>query len=278
MLSGLTVVTTRRPLSECSSEFIATRLYCSDTIQSSKGSLAYPGGRLALAIMKSHLRLCFLGAFTLASAIDIPPRTPAPTGTGTWAPLIGMDDEVIDSKYVVMFHPGHTLEQHFVNIGHNLSHLPGFEYATWLPGYTALFHDEEMLDLVRPDPQVLLVEPDKPVRLIEPVQSFESSNASVSDDHQKREYTLETNYAAPYGLQQVGAGSKLKTPVNNGGRYDHIHPAGTGTQIYILDTGIRISHSAFGGRARHFPDFLKPGDNSPYVDEPPDDTNGHGTQ
>lgn len=231
-----------------------------------------------LAVMKFPLPLRLLGLLKLAPATEIPPRTPAPTGSGTWAPLIGLEDDVIDSKYVIMFQPGHTLEQHFTNIGQNLSHLPGFKFASWLPGYTALFHDEHMLDLVRPDPQVLLVEPDKPVQLIQPVPSPEYSNASASDGHQKREYTLETNYAAPYGLQQVGAGSKLGTPVNNGGRYDHFHPAGKGTQIYILDTGIRISHSAFGGRARHFPTFLKPGDNSPWVEEPPDDVNGHGTQ
>lgn len=42
--------------------------------------------------------------------------------------------------------------------------------------------------------------------------------------------------------------------------------AGTGVDIYILDTGVMIEHHDFTGRAKNFKD-LKPTDKSPYVDE-----------
>ncbi|KAJ9070816.1 proteinase B [Entomophthora muscae] len=45
--------------------------------------------------------------------------------------------------------------------------------------------------------------------------------------------------------------------------------AGLGVDVYILDTGIKISHEEFGGRARLGKNFVK--------SEPHDDLNGHGT-
>lgn len=228
--------------------------------------------------MRSCIISLLLGAATLAFAIDWPARVPAPTGNGTWAPLLGLEYEVIDFKYVVMFQPNHTLERHFSTISRNLSGLPGFEFAHWLPGYAALFFDNATLNVVRSDSHVILVDTVKPVSLIEPVERARTSNFSVGSGPHKREYLTEANYHAPYGLQQLGAGSKLATPVRNGGEYDMVYLAGLGVQIYILDSGVRVTHSAFGGRASHFPSTLVPGDNSPYVDEPPDDTHGHGTQ
>jgi subtilisin family serine protease len=57
-------------------------------------------------------------------------------------------------------------------------------------------------------------------------------------------------------------------PLDN--TYNYPDSAGNGVHIYVIDTGIRITHTDFGGRASHGFDFI---DN----DAVADDCNGHGT-
>ena len=78
----------------------------------------------------------------------------------------------------------------------------------------------------------------------------------------------------------LAGGKKLKAPLEDDGTYDMVYLAGQGTQVYVFDTGVRLSHESFQGRAFNFPSNSKPGDRSPYVDERMDDTDdvGHGTQ
>lgn len=45
----------------------------------------------------------------------------------------------------------HTLKQHFVAIGQNLSGVPKFQYHPQVPRYSALFFDDATLDIVRPE-------------------------------------------------------------------------------------------------------------------------------
>jgi subtilisin family serine protease len=91
-------------------------------------------------------------------------------------------------------------------------------------------------------------------------------------------YAEEHQRGAPHGLLMLTTGSeRLDIPVNDNVIYDYLHSAGQGVQVYIMDTGVRISHKLFEGRARNFGD-LAPTDKSPYVDETMDDTNSHGTQ
>ncbi|KAI8280769.1 hypothetical protein K4K60_004672 [Colletotrichum sp. SAR11_57] len=53
--------------------------------------------------------------------------------------------------------------------------------------------------------------------------------------------------------------------------------AGKGVDIYVFDSGIRLSHKAFGGRASHF-NGKKSNDKSPYCNTAKmDDDIGHGT-
>ncbi|GAB2785083.1 serine protease [Streptomyces chlorus] len=53
-------------------------------------------------------------------------------------------------------------------------------------------------------------------------------------------------------------------------RYASPGTAGAGVTVYIIDTGVRISHRDFGGRARHGWDFVQ-------NDRTAQDGNGHGT-
>jgi len=55
---------------------------------------------------------------------------------------------------------------------------------------------------------------------------------------------------------------------------DTMEHIGTGVNIYIIDSGIRVTHRTFQGRAVNFRGL----DWSPYADgETADDTIGHGT-
>jgi subtilisin family serine protease len=146
-----------------------------------------------------------------------------------------------------------------------------------------LSQDSDTLNLVRGDQNVDFVETEqlltrRPMPSSSPLPDYPSSNSSAASAKAKRDYRSTVDISAPFNLQMIGAGAKLKTPVYDGGDYVYIQAAGRGVNIYILDTGVRISHSAFGGRARNF-GGLKSTDNSPYCDnEQMADFEGHGTQ
>ena len=54
------------------------------------------------------------------------------------------------------------------------------------------------------------------------------------------------------------------------GKYEYPDSAGEGVTAYVLDTGVRITHEEFGGRASYGYDATEDGDQAP-------DENGHGT-
>ncbi|KZN29875.1 alkaline serine protease [Pseudoalteromonas luteoviolacea S2607] len=69
---------------------------------------------------------------------------------------------------------------------------------------------------------------------------------------------------AIWGLDRV---DQRDLPLNSNYHYDY---DGSGVTAYVIDTGVRISHAEFGGRASHGYDFV---DN----DADSSDCNGHGT-
>lgn len=143
--------------------------------------------------------------------------------------------------------------------------------------------DADTLNLVRRDPNVDFVETEQVLNKrsmpsSSPLSDYPSSNNSAASAKVKRDYHSITDISAPFNLQMIGAGAKLTTPVYDGGQYEYIQDAGRGVNIYILDTGVRVSHTAFGGRATNF-GGLNPTDLSPYCNnEQMQDFDGHGTQ
>lgn len=118
----------------------------------------------------------------------------------------------------------------------------------------------------------------RPMPSINPLSDIPLTNNSGASAKAKRDYHSITDISAPFNLQMIGAGAKLPIPVYDGGEYEYIENAGRGVNIYILDTGVKVSHTAFGGRATNF-GGLKSTDVSPYCDsEPMQDYVGHGTQ
>ena len=75
----------------------------------------------------------------------------------------------------------------------------------------------------------------------------------------------------------IAAAGKLTTPVENGGDYDYLSSAGLGVDVYVMDSGIKIDHPKFGGRAKNFKN-ARSDERSAYCDETYADTRGHGTQ
>lgn len=112
------------------------------------------------------------------------------------------------------------------------------DYRLALKGYAATL-PAAALEEVRSDPAVAYVEADAVVE------------ASA------------TQASAPWGLDRIDQGS---LPLN--GSYTYT-PTGTSVKAYIIDTGIRFSHSEFGGRAASGYDAVDGGS--------ADDCDGHGT-
>ncbi|KAF6748693.1 serine protease [Ephemerocybe angulata] len=61
-----------------------------------------------------------------------------------------------------------------------------------------------------------------------------------------------TQTDAPWGLQRISQPSKLSSSATSDLTYTYTYDesAGTGVDIYIVDTGVFVDHTQFGGRAR----------------------------
>jgi subtilisin family serine protease len=92
----------------------------------------------------------------------------------------------------------------------------------------------------------------------------DSAVASVAQDTRVR---IDTTQPKPpsWGLDRI---DQPDLPLDNS--YTYPKNGGAGANIYVIDTGVRISHHEFGGRASYGWDFV---DN----DATAEDANGHGT-
>lgn len=117
-------------------------------------------------------------------------------------------------------------------------------------GFAAELADN-IVDLIRALPGVSYIEQDAVV----------NANLGKIENIQKRAYT--TQSSATWGLGRISH----QSPGNSSYTYDTT--AGSGTCVYVIDTGIYTAHPDFGGRATFLANFAGDGDNT--------DGNGHGT-
>jgi subtilisin family serine protease len=150
----------------------------------------------------------------------------------------GAQARVIPGQYIVVLEPGSrsavVANAHARSAGARILAV----YGAALKGYTARLTPAQ-LAAVRADPRVAFVEADQTV--------------SIS--------TTQTN--APWGLDRIDQRAR---PLSTTFTYFN---TGAGVRAYIIDTGIRFSHSQFGGRATSGFDAIDGGS--------ADDCNGHGT-
>ncbi|KAJ4247524.1 hypothetical protein NW762_013204 [Fusarium torreyae] len=204
--------------------------------------------------------------------------------------------ELIEDEYVVVLHRGHTLQQHFEQIGNDLTVNASMFYPIdSINGYRAKLPHNLVHEHVRFDPGVDFVQHDHRVSLIEPVEKGEGRSPYDDDYSKERHPGLLSRIVNR--LRNFRRDNWWHWQINNreGGwkdvqktfgkkhksmwwwtkqRWQVLDGAGKGVNIYIVDTGVRLSHKDFQGRAVNF--HLK--DTSPYVGGATSkDIDGHGT-
>jgi cerevisin len=169
-----------------------------------------------------------------------------------WAPLHNVEPQHrIPSSYIVTFKEGTSLEA--INAHTAFIHSAALQsssqheglnhvYLSTIKGYSGHF-DEQTLDLIRSTPEVEHVEHDQTV------------------------WASELQKGAPWGLARISHRKRLTLSTFQ--KYEYAEHGGEGVDAYIIDTGISIHHTSFGGRARWGHTVPKND-----VDE---DGNGHGT-
>jgi subtilisin family serine protease len=96
-------------------------------------------------------------------------------------------------------------------------------------------------------------------------RSFAEDPAVQSVEKDQKVGLDTTQFNAPWGLDRI---DQANLPLN--GTYTYPNSAGSGTTVYVIDTGVRITHRQIAGRASYGYDAID-GDNiAP-------DGNGHGT-
>jgi subtilisin family serine protease len=94
-----------------------------------------------------------------------------------------------------------------------------------------------------------------------------AADPSVAKVVQNKKFHVDTTQANPpsWGLDRID-----QTDTQGDGKYTYPDSAGEGVTAYVIDTGVRVSHKDFGGRATDGFDAI---DN----DDTAQDGNGHGT-
>ncbi|GAB4522150.1 MAG: S8 family peptidase [Anaerolineales bacterium] len=159
------------------------------------------------------------------------------------APILGADaPNVIPGQYIVVFKA--DVERRAVDTAAAaLAEVAGaavvHRYSAALNGFAAKL-PEKALNALQHNPNVAFIEADQWIQV----------------------KGSQTN--ATWGIDRI---DQRDLPLN--GVYNYTYD-GTGVNVYVIDTGIRITHNEFGGRAHYAYDSVGDGQNG-------NDCNGHGT-
>ncbi|KAF4622765.1 hypothetical protein G7Y89_g14260 [Cudoniella acicularis] len=191
------------------------------------------------------------------------------------APYHKLDDAILlKDQYIVQFQDGYTLEEHFETIGIDLSkNATSFYPIEVLNGYQAELDYHTIHELIRYDPGVRSVEHDSCHEIEDAINHDQEPNKMESEI--RRRWIDQFIMFGFWYNSMTTAGVKLKTPIPDSSSRTIIGGAGLGVDIYILDSGVKINHPYFSGRATNF----NGKDTTPYTTPPitADDLQGHGT-
>jgi len=166
------------------------------------------------------------------------------------SPLIGGDNpKAIPGRYIVIYHPfisDALIYKHQMTLGDSIIHR--YNISENYVGFAARLTDEQ-LEAVRDTPYIKEVHVDIEVNI------FQSECDSDQDN------------SPAWGIARVSHYGAIPTDGLDS-FYWNSGQAGSGVFVYVIDTGIRITHVEFGGRAVW-------GTNT--IDNVKTDDNGHGT-
>jgi subtilisin family serine protease len=178
-------------------------------------------------------------------------ETPSPTATNAAAATASSSNaqadssDVIPGQYLVVFKEGvSNVSERAEGLGQQVG---GTVFTTWrtaLKGFAIKGINESAAQALRKNPNVEFVEQDVRVR------------GAIYEDTGAQEGTS-------WGLNRVDQRSGLNDGYTAG-------VTGAGVTAYVIDSGVRISHDDFGGRASHGYDFVDD-------DGTANDCYGHGT-
>jgi subtilisin family serine protease len=171
----------------------------------------------------------------------------------------------VPNKYIITYKAGtssSSRKKHEENVtkkakkGNKKGVVDAINLGPSYQGYVAEIPPAELTDIANSD-LVAFIEKDSVVKVTHVAPSAEQL--------QKRAYTTQVN--AAWGLARIS--HKATGPGSFGTGYYYDTTAGSGVRVYVVDTGIRTTHSEFGGRALWGANFIS---GSPNTDE-----FGHGT-
>jgi len=208
------------------------------------GPLGRRAARLAVtgAVVSSTALLSFGAAAAAPGAAPDRPGASAAAPRADRAPLLGAGDaRAIPGRYIVVMEKGTSVaaRRAALDVADAAGGTVHFRYSTALSGFAATL-PAPAVDRLRNNPNVAFVEADTRV----------TADATQSP--------------ATWGLDRI---DQRSLPLNNAYTYT---PTGAGVNAYVIDTGIRRTHSEFGGRAVQGYSAINDGRGS-------DDCNGHGT-
>jgi subtilisin family serine protease len=166
------------------------------------------------------------------------------------APLFVYDD-TIEGQYIVLYHPKTADElqkKHEAPLGKNV--FANYNITENYMGYAAYLTEEEV-EVIRNDPIVAEVHPDTHVYLYGKQQTCDTTQSN----------------ARAWGICRVSHWGAITSGSLNTFKYD-TGASGNNVDVYVIDTGIKLTHQEFEGRAVW---------GANYVDSIRDDNNGHGT-
>jgi len=165
----------------------------------------------------------------------------------------GLDVEHIEGEYVITYHLNTTDEQaraHFISMADKGLELK----STWNIGFHHGFHaaiPEEIVRELQNDPIIMAIEANVMFHMYDTQQSCDGSTAN----------------ALSWGLSRISYSGNVESG-GLPGTFVYPSNGGSGTTVYVTDTGIQTSHVDFGGRASWGANYAGGGNT---------DGNGHGT-